>query len=393
MSRKFLTSIDLNQNQLLNAALQNLGTNPGSPVLGQLYFNTTGNVPYYYNGTAFVTPVDRAQHTGTQTASTISNLASTVQAYTLNSFAAPTGNIGMNGYTLTGLGTPSASGQAAEYSWVLSQIQASAAGLDVKVPVACVATANLGLSGLSAIDGYTPVAGDRILCTGQSTASQNGIYIASATGWSRSSDCNSSANYLPGSFVFVLNGTTYGGSQWKVSTAGTDSGGNWTITVGTTSVTWVQFGTGSGYTAGNGLQLSTNVFSILLPASSGLSVSGSGLTVALASTSGLQLLSGGLSVLLATGSGLSGPGLTLTSGLSIDTSVVARKYSATIGDGSTTAIVVTHNLGTQNIVLSLRNVSGLNGVDADWAATSTTTATITFATAPAASSIQVTILG
>ena len=395
MSRKFLTPIDLNQNQLLNAALQNLGTNPGTPVAGQIYYNTASLVPFYYNGTTFVTPVDRAQHTGTQLSATISDLATVVQAYHLSQFAAPTANIAMGGYTLTGLNTsPSASGQAAEYSWVLAQIQASAAGLDVKVPVACMSITNLGLTGLSAIDGYTPVAGDRVLATGQSTATQNGIYVAAAGAWSRSADCNSTTNYLPGSFAMVMNGTTYGGSQWKVSSTGVDSAGTWTITPGTTSVTWVQFGgAGTSYTATNGLQLVGSVFSVLLPASSGLSTSGSGLTVALASTPGLQLLSGGLSVLLATGSGLSGPGLTMASGLTIDTSVVARKYSAAIGDGSTTAIVVTHNLGTQNIIVSLRNVSGYAGVDADWTATSSTTATITFATAPASGAIQVTILG
>ena len=54
MAQTYLTNLDLNKNQLLNAALQNLASDPSSPVAGQVYFNTTDNVFKIYDGTQWV---------------------------------------------------------------------------------------------------------------------------------------------------------------------------------------------------------------------------------------------------------------------------------------------------------------------------------------------------
>lgn len=55
MAQKYLTNLDLNQNELQNAVVQNLASAPGSPVAGQLYFDTNGSLNHIkvYNGTGW----------------------------------------------------------------------------------------------------------------------------------------------------------------------------------------------------------------------------------------------------------------------------------------------------------------------------------------------------
>jgi len=129
-----------------------------------------------------------------------------------------------------------------------------AAGLSWKQPVLCATTANITLSGLQTLDGVTVVAGDRVLVKNQSTSSQNGIYLASATAWSRALDADVWTDLIS-AITFVETGSTLSGTAWYCTA---QPGG----TLGTTAVTWSNFSVASSYTAGTGLTLAGNAFSI-----------------------------------------------------------------------------------------------------------------------------------
>jgi hypothetical protein len=129
-----------------------------------------------------------------------------------------------------------------------------AAGISWKQPVDCGTTANITLSGLQTLDGVTVVAGSRVLVKNQTTTSQNGIYLASATAWSRAPDADT-WDELISAICFVESGTTLAGSAWYCTI---QPGG----TIGTTAITWSNFSVAANYSAGTGLSLNSYVFSI-----------------------------------------------------------------------------------------------------------------------------------
>lgn len=184
----------------------------------------------------------------------------------LSQVGAPTADVAWGGYKITGLADPTANTDAANKQYVDNLVQ----GIDAKASVKAATTANITLSGAQTIDGVSIVAGDRVLVKNQSAPAQNGIYVAAAGAWSRALDMNAWAE-VPNAFCFVEQGSTQADTSW-VCTA--DAGG----TMDSTSITWVQFGSASSYTNGDGLSLTGNVFAAKLDGAT-LSVSGAGLRI------------------------------------------------------------------------------------------------------------------
>ena len=278
MAQKFLTNIDLNQNQLVNASFEVVGTDPSSGNFeGRLiYQSTTDTIKVYANGAWRSLPhtIVSGGGAGIAEALTVSESNGTV-TLTLN--VADTDSAGLlpaamwqmltdatSDATASKLVKRDASGNAkvatptdAAHIATKGYVDSARQGLDVKASVRVATTAAINLTtDLEAgdvIDGVTLVAGDRVLVKNQSTASENGIYVAVASGAaSRSSDANGTADtgeLTSGTFTFVEAGTVNFDSGFVISTDGT-------ITVGTTGITWTQFSGAGSFEAGDGLSKS-----------------------------------------------------------------------------------------------------------------------------------------
>lgn len=166
--------------------------------------------------------------------------------------------------------TPTADTDVANKAYVDSVAQ----GLDIKASCLYTTTNNITLSGLGTQAGgdwpSTLTVGDRILVKNQSNQAQNGIYAASASGWTRTADMNVWSE-VPGAFTFIESGATLSATGW-VTTAGP------TGTIGVTNMSWTQFSGAGTYTAGDGLQLISNQFSVKLNGTS-LDATSSGLRI------------------------------------------------------------------------------------------------------------------
>jgi len=517
MATKFVTNLDLNQNQILNGRLEALASDPASGNFeGRLIYNTTEDVIKVYDGAAWrkaihalatntnALTVSESNGTATYSIADVVNggdsgLLTGADKTKLDNATSTNTNSTLvlrDGSGRIQVSTPSADLDAANKAYV----DAARTGLDVKASVVAATTAALTLSSDlengDTLDGVTLVTGDRVLVKNQGTGAENGVYIVAASGApSRATDADSNTEMTPGMFTFVSEGTTNADSGWVLTNDGD-------ITVGTTDLVFALFSVAGTIFAGDGLSKTGDVLGVNVAATGGIvitsddleieidpgisglgtsasglalqaAIGGAGLTfttgivavgagdgitvnandVALATTTGgagLTFTSGVLAVgsgdgitinaddvalasstggagltftsgVLAVGAGdgitvnaddvalassTAGHGITFTSGvlsvtglavsasgLTTSTPTTARIASDTIGDGSATAFVITHNMGTRDVIIQVYDAASYDTVIADVVRTSTDTATVTFSTAPASNAYVAIVTG
>jgi len=272
-------------------------------------------------------------------------------AINLSALAAATADISLGGYKITNVATPTSSTDAANKGYVDAAIE----GLTWKAAANLFSTTNVALTGSTNtlnIDTYGALtsadSGYRIVLTGQTDDTEDGIYVYTDNGTSytltRAAD-GTPYTELEGATIYILEGTTKAGTSW------TQSNHYLTSFAGQT---WVQLAGPGVFTAGNGIDITSNVIS---------ADAGTGITV----TSG---------------------------GINIDTSVVVTKYAANVGDGTATSYTITHNLGTKDVIVSVYdNSSPYAEVICDVQHTSTTAITLLFSVAPTSNQYRVVVHG
>ena len=215
------------------------------------------------------------------------------------------------------------------------------------VRVASVANINLTSPGTT-IDGITMAVNDRFLAKDQSTGNQNGVYIfnGSAVAATRSADMDVAAE-VEQAVVGVEEGTSAGTTYRQTAV---------NVTLGTTTLSWTTFGTSTP-------SASETTAGIAEIATQGETDTG---------TDDARFIT---PLKLATYAGK------------------AKRYATDIGDGSATSYVVTHNLGTLDVVVYVRENGGSKRmVMAEIQHTGINSVTILTASAPASAAYRVTVV-
>lgn len=420
MAIKYLNNIDLNQNELQNAVVQNLGSNPSSPLEGQIYFNTTdGNKKLWlYDGNGWVDASGdiKSISSGTETTLSVQNPAgpnpsfSTVTAAVTNGGTAlATGDqiydfvVGQN--YLTGNQTITLSGDISGSG--TTSINATIASTAVEAGM----LNNNVISGRAELS--NGIAGtDELLISDAGVVKRTDVsvleaYMQSNLTFPANTDNDVNVANLTARLPQITESVTIGDATDVTITTSGDLTVTGDLTVSGTTTT---VNSATLNVADNIVTLNSDVAGAPSQ-NAGIEVNrGTSIDVAIRwneTTDKWQLTNNGTTYAdIATGAhpvtatdsaeGLvelatDAEALAGTSDAVVVTpgNLAARSWKGTIGDGSATAITVTHSLNTRDVIIQLYDASSYDTVYADVVRTTVDTATITFTSAPATGDIIV----
>src|SRR5210317_1915459 len=142
-------------------------------------------------------------------------------------------NVSVSGGSITGLGDPSVSSEAATKNYVDQAV----AGLRTRVIAEAATTANIDLTADlqngDTLDGVTLVTGDRVLVKDQTDATANGLYLVVASGTASRDPQFDTIAELSGQMIVVNQGTA---NDNKIFLCTTDSN----ATIGVSNITYSQ---------------------------------------------------------------------------------------------------------------------------------------------------------
>ena len=433
MARKFLVSVDLNKNELLNARIQNLGSAPSSPVTGQIYYDTANNTMYYYNGkTAPDGPwmpmsgssevvqdiIGSSVLGGTALTSTYNDAAGTT-TLSLNNTAVTAGSYGSQTkiptFTVDAQGRLTAAGEIDVATTLTVNGDTGTTGISLL-------TEALQVSGGEGID--VAVTDNTITVSAEDATDTNkGIASFNATDFTVTAGAVS-LNKDP---VMTLSGDVNGtgtmtnlGDVTITTTVqpnsvalGTDTTGDYVANIqGTANEVTVSPTSGEGTTVTIGLPDDVTITNNL-SVGGNLNVTG---TINSVNTTEINIVDNKVNLNSnATGAPVADAGIRVERGTEADVEVlwneasdkwtltndgtnyhaIARKYSADLANGSgLTSLVVTHNLGTDDVTVNVFETSGTKAlVETDVERTSVNTITLKFAEVPASGAYRVVITG